>query len=826
MSGILRPLTTDQERRADPQAEQVRRAAVAIGVVTHPPIAAVAAIVGVALSRQTRVRPRIYVPIAAVIFTAVLLTGWLPAYYQPVVYVAQAVLADPSDVSGTVVGAVATHWLGWLIGGLPFAAAAGALVGALWAWWRSRRRATWRETPEHEADTPERRVHNALAHLDQWPESAAPTKIAQGAGKANKAATVHDVRDQAVRLGVTMQGRPVSVEVTVGELGYHGSIFGPTGFGKTTLLQELATGVVEATAMDEHKNPLVMVNMKPDPDLARTLAGMAAAAGRRFWHITHDGNGSGQTYNPLVSGTPYQIASGIMEAEAHASDGGFSEAHYRRAGERFARFAARALDQLNRADPERWPREYASLARLLSVTILEDHTDRYDAALAADWARFVKEIDANPEIKKWIGGIGMRIAAAAEGGARTVLLDRSDSLNLAAALMAGDVVLFDLDAAEDAGASRLVGNLAIQDLTFALARLGEAQWQWHLDEQGQPIRDQRNEKIQRRHCQIIIDEFGALGGSLVYNLFQRSRGYGAGLLLSAQDTGSLDQAGEWFRATVINNSNVLATFAQSTDAEFFAGLVGTRKALEESHQIFEDGTWLTDNVYRSGQGNLREVDQYVLHPNTLRNLGRGHAIIRVRTRAGQSPLKVAIRRTAESRHFHVAWPPNDGTTLTTHQRQALAVAPAREYAALKADMTQTEPAAATGAPIKETAPADEDENENEDETSRAAGSEETDNPWITAATAGDAGPRRRTAPRPPTRMIAVRDRDRSQPEPAKQQRRRPTPRSRGEVTPTVATDTEPMTNAEMTRWRDDDAGEWPPDMGPWADSDGGDWPPD
>ena len=764
MSNTVRPLVTDQERRADRESEYVRRGALALGVVTHPLVALIAAVVGVGLARQNKIKPRVYLPIAVVLFVAALLMGRLTPYYQPILEVARAVMQSPGRMRETIVEQVSEHGAEWLVGVMPFAIAAGLFVGALWATWRTRRRATWREEEPDAVEAPPTKVRRALDRLEQWP-AAAPTvaevRTGSGSPMAGTEKWMRDVRRERVRLGVSMSVGTAPMDLAVSELGYHGLIDGPTGFGKTTLLQEIATGVVEAPAMAQHRNPLVIINMKPDPELARTLAGMAQTAGREFHYVTHDGSGGGGRYNPLVSGTPYQIASGIMEAEAHSADGGFSEAHYRRAGERFARFAARALDQLNQLDPDQWPREYGALARLLSVSTLASNSDRFDAALAGDWGRFVKEMEANRDIASWISGIGMRVAAAAEGGARDVLLDRPDSLNLAAAIRSGDVILFDLDAAEDAGAARLVGNLAIQDLTFSLARLGAVQWQWHLDPAGKPVRDANNEKIQDRHCQVIIDEFGALGGSLVFNLFQRARGYGAGLILAEQDTGSLDAAGDWFRSTVINNSNVITTFAQSTDAEFFASLVGTRKDLEETHQIFEDGTWLTDNVYRSGQGNLREVETYVVHPNQLRNLGPGQAVIRVRTRVGEKPSKVAVRRTAEGRHFGTEWPPAGADDeLTTAQRQTLAVAPAREAARLRTEMVAQNLETETTRPTPAPDTAD----------------EPPVNPWVRAAkdtsedapdSAGDDPKgqaqqpvRRQTAPRPPTRMVALRDRDR------------------------------------------------------------------
>jgi hypothetical protein len=60
--------------------------------------------------------------------------------------------------------------------------------------------------------------------------------------------------------------------------------------------------------------------------------------------VTVDGRGG--TYNPLSTGTPGQWKNKLIEAEAGAADGGFTEPHYRRLGERFLLVCCQVLAEL------------------------------------------------------------------------------------------------------------------------------------------------------------------------------------------------------------------------------------------------------------------------------------------------------------------------------------------------------------------------------------------------------------------------------------------------------------------------------------------------
>ena len=105
-----------------------------------------------------------------------------------------------------------------------------------------------------------------------------------------------------------------------------------------------------------------------------------------------------------------------------------------------------------------------------------------------------------------------RFAAVAEGAAGAVLVDEPGDLDLEQAIVNGDFVVFNLDAAQDLEAAQFVANLVISDFVSTIARLGHEGW--HID----PATGQQN-----RLNLLVVDEFAALGATGLIDAVERSR---------------------------------------------------------------------------------------------------------------------------------------------------------------------------------------------------------------------------------------------------------------------------------------------------------------
>lgn len=502
----------------------------------------------------------------------------------------------------------------WVLAQAPFGVGVGVLIGGLIMWRRGRFAAEWRdEEPElHTMSPREARAVNARVERKK-------KKMGQWANTAD----VQRLDDVAVRLGVSKPGCE-PVDIPLGALRLHSMIFGPSGFGKTTTILEIIKGLTVAPAAAPFRIGTIFVTMKPETDITESLRKIAQATGRGFHVITQDGHGATTTYNPLKHGTAQMRANVLVGAEANAAHGGFSEPHYQRLGLRSTLVALEALEAAVAAglayraggQLKPWRLDVKHVARMMSPASLASVRDSLGGSpVAVRISEWLEEADADSSVSAGAAGMRSRFAAVAEGAAGAVLVDKPGGLDLEQAIVAGDIVVLNLDAAQDLEAAQFVANLAISDFVSTIARLGHAGW--HID----PATGQQN-----RLNFLVVDEFAALGATGLIDAVERSRSHGAAVMLSAQSYTGLSVVGEGFLERVSTSTTVKFIHRSEAEAETLAQLIGTRKGWAETQQTFEDLDALGSQFRASGQGSLREVDKFKIHPNVFRTLAPGEVV--------------------------------------------------------------------------------------------------------------------------------------------------------------------------------------------------------
>lgn len=502
----------------------------------------------------------------------------------------------------------------WVLAQAPFGVGVGVLIGGLIMWRRGRFAAEWRdEEPElHTMSPREARAVNARVERKK-------KKMGQWANTAD----VQRLDDVAVRLGVSKPGCE-PVDIPLGALRLHSMIFGPSGFGKTTTILEIIKGLTVAPAAAPFRIGTVFLTMKPEADITESLRKIAQATGRGFHVITQDGHGATTTYNPLKHGTAQMRANVLVGAEANAAHGGFSEPHYQRLGLRSTLVALEALEAAVAAGLSYraggtlhpWRLDVKHVARMMSPASLESVRDSLGGSpVAVRISEWLDETATDSSVTAGAAGMRSRFAAVAEGAAGAVLVDAPGGLDLEQAIVAGDIVVLNLDAAQDLEAAQFIANLAISDFVSTIARLGHAGW--HID----PVTGQQN-----RLNFLVVDEFAALGATGLIDAVERSRSHGAAVMLSAQSYTGLSVVGEGFLERVSTSTTVKLIHRTEAEAETLAQLIGTRKGWAETQQTFEDLDALGSQFRASGQGSLREVDKFKIHPNVFRTLAPGEVV--------------------------------------------------------------------------------------------------------------------------------------------------------------------------------------------------------
>ena len=590
----------------------IRRVLVLVVGVTNP-LVWISAVLTVAVGQKRAAWW--HVSAAGAVLAAVsALFGGVRGYFAPWREVV-AQMKAAGFAGASTLGEFAAARLGdWVLAQAPFGVGVGVLIGGLIMWRRGRFAAEWRdEEPElHTMSPREARAVNARVERKK-------KKMGQWANTAD----VQRLDDVAVRLGVSKPGCE-PVDIPLGALRLHSMIFGPSGFGKTTTILEIIKGLTVAPAAAPFRIGTIFVTMKPEADITESLRKIAQATGRGFHVITQDGHGATTTYNPLKHGTAQMRANVLVGAEANAAHGGFSEPHYQRLGLRSTLVALEALEAAVAAGLtyraggtlHPWRLDVKHVARMMSPASLESVRDSLGGSpVAVRISEWLDETAADSSVTSGAAGMRSRFAAVAEGAAGAVLVDEPGGLDLEQAIVAGDIVVLNLDAAQDLEAAQFIANLAISDFVSTIARLGHAGW--HID----PATGQQN-----RLNFLVVDEFAALGATGLIDAVERSRSHGAAVMLSAQSYTGLGVIGEGFLERVSTSTTVKFIHRAEAEAETLAQLIGTRKGWAETQQTFEDLDALGSQFRASGQGSLREVDKFKIHPNTFRTLAPGEVV--------------------------------------------------------------------------------------------------------------------------------------------------------------------------------------------------------
>jgi conjugal transfer pilus assembly protein TraD len=395
------------------------------------------------------------------------------------------------------------------------------------------------------------------------------------------AAAVVNTRE-AIRLGAEPTGRPLLLSES--QLSAHGLILGASGAGKTTTLLRILT---------EHilrGGPVVAIDMKGSPAFARELQAASAAAGRPFRLWTPDGP---DHWNPLQHGNATELKDKLISTER------FTEPHYQRAAERYAQTVLQVLHDIH---PGRAP-TLPEVVDLMDPARLSGVLRRLPRERVARIHDYVASM-THDQLSA-VHGLGTRLAIISESHTGPYLAPAAGrAIDLRRALNGDDVVVFSLNASIYGKLSAQLGTLAIQDLIAASGH--------RLVAPG-------------RQALIGIDEFSALGADNLIALLARGRESGDSVLLATQELADLDRAGGGFRDQVLGVTAIKIIHRQEvhSSARTIADMIGLRKVWEPTYQIGRGPL----GAYSTSRGTRREVERHVVHPDVIKSLRTGEAVV-------------------------------------------------------------------------------------------------------------------------------------------------------------------------------------------------------
>lgn len=123
---------------------------------------------------------------------------------------------------------------------------------------------------------------------------------------------------------------------------------------------------------------------------------------------------------------------------------------------------------------------------------------------------------------------------------------------------------------------------------------------------------------------FILDEISSYATPSLLDLVNKSRSANITCVLATQSLSDLDYSVDSaFREQVIENTNNYLVMRQNsgTNAEAWAGILGTRQSMEVTYQIAQQSR----TTSTTGLGSARRTREYIYHPDEIKTLTTGNA---------------------------------------------------------------------------------------------------------------------------------------------------------------------------------------------------------
>ncbi len=362
----------------------------------------------------------------------------------------------------------------------------------------------------------------------------------------------------------------------------HTHIVGATGSGKTVLLEQLIYRDLE------RGHGALIIDPKGDRELYERVRAFCRRVGRlsdlKLLSATHIDESV--RWNPCRIGSASELQSKFYNSAV------YSEPHYAKACELAL---LRAFNELTFKDSE----ASFTLADLVGQLdeISRQGKDETVAGLYLDLNNLVQ-------------GAWGSILGCGESGA-------SSEVSLLDLTRRNEILFVDLPTEAQAVQSARVGRLLLQEviLISGLRKLYP-----HLRS--------------KTPFSVFVDEFDAFAFPSFATFLNKGRSSDFMIHLAHQTLSDLHRVSETFCGQIMGNMNVRFIFRQDDpkDAEQWSKFFGTQRTIKRTFQ--------TQDGQQTGGASNREVQEFRIAPDTIKELGIGHCILSIKTLGGPVRIKI------------------------------------------------------------------------------------------------------------------------------------------------------------------------------------------
>lgn len=391
--------------------------------------------------------------------------------------------------------------------------------------------------------------------------------------------------------------------LTDSNLNYHTQIIGGSGAGKTNLLKVM----LEDRMAKGHS--IIFFDFKADIELMDWMAGASEQYGRKddLVILSMSDPKLSYAYNPIKHGSETEISSQIMNSLT------WSEPFYKSKSEGALLVILKALcyqrdmggRDFHLGDLYQFLNDASFRMDIVSAVSSLNYPEMH----RGDLKRICEELTV-PNKKENFNSLITQISKILNSSAGDIVVHKignDEEFEFREVMETGKIAYLFMNSLKLKDTASIMGKLMLQDLMKAVGN----------------IYDDRN--AIKHPTTLIIDEFASFATPDFGEFIEKARGAGISIVIAYQSRKSLDHIEDNLAIKVNENTanKIVFQVQDSEDVEWFCSLLGTKKTTKETYQA-EDGFF---GDTKTGMKSVREVEEYVIHPNQIKNLKLGQALL-------------------------------------------------------------------------------------------------------------------------------------------------------------------------------------------------------
>lgn len=389
--------------------------------------------------------------------------------------------------------------------------------------------------------------------------------------------------------------------ITYDMLRHHLHILGASGFGKSVCIFHIVADLVRKF------RGLMLVDLKADIETVRQVIALAKEAGRldklKFFSCANPEIST--HYNILKRGNANQLTDRIMSSLI------WSEEFYKNESKGLL---------LKVLIPLVWIRDNTSykphLGNLLSAIKTPDYLAELKSMIPPERTNIVahlEEVDRylkDKDLYKNLQGLRTQLEAIllTDFGPKLCPSPECKTIDIYEAVKNTEIIYFLLDSRRYSESAKSLGRMILEDLKAASGEI-----------------DGTISPTKRQAFNIIIDEFADMASEDFISFLDRARSSGMGTIVAHQEISDLKRISPETADRLMHLTSTTVSFLTKLpgSAEAISGMAGTRT----TWKVTEKAQHMYGLNLKSGDISLREVEEFNLHPNELKKLGVGDAVV-------------------------------------------------------------------------------------------------------------------------------------------------------------------------------------------------------